>query len=157
MENEEIKMSKKDEMDETGYSEKKLDKNIDLQAGQWLDLNQGASTTTTTSHSRTSVTKQKLGKKSPNIPVPVTQSAVNFPNSHEKMSMVLQEVSNELVLEIESYVSLVKEKIEQAEERLKKILELQITQKSLLQALKWDAKGSLDVAKLPKQVQNLLK
>ncbi len=150
-------MGKKDETDETGYSEKKLDKNIDLQAGQWLDLNQGASTTTTKSHPSTSVTKQKPSKKSPNTPASDTQSAVNFPNSHEKMSMVLQEVSNELVLEIESYVSLIKENTDQAEERLKKILELQITQKSLLQALKWDAKGSLDVSKLPKQVQNLLK
>lgn len=157
MENGEMKFSKKDETDQSGYSEKKLDQNTDLQAGQWLDLNQGTSTTTVKSHKSTDIKKQKIDKKPQNIVPIVKQSFVNSSDTYEKISRALQEVSNALVTEIEAYVSLVQEHTDQAEDGLKKIIELQTTQKSLLQALRWEAKGSLDVSKLPKQVQNLLK
>ena len=75
----------------------------------------------------------------------------------KKILEAIDNVGIQLEKKIDIYLQKIVSNIDEAEEELRGIIELQTTQKSLLQTLKWEAKGSLDVSKLSKQVQNLLK
>lgn len=168
-------MAKRDETDESGYSEKKIDQNTELQAGQWLDLNQGApkkaqppkdphkprnkqdknkkQTTGKRDTSTNTRSQQRVDKKQDR---PLQQQHASGKRD-EKILSAINTVSFELEAKIDLYLQQIVSSIDEAETALKEISELQAVQKSLLQALKWEAKGDLDVSKLSKQVQNLLK
>lgn len=165
MENGEMLMKGQGETDESGYSEKKLDQNVDLQAGQWLDLQQGSTQTSKNkqqtvkkSQNKEPKTNQKQGgiKAKPPIQSSHTVSGTIM-KQDEKLVQAVDRINAELQSTIDVYLKILVEDIDKAEDVLRGIIDLQGTQKSLLQALKWEAKGDLDISKLPKQVQNLLK
>lgn len=174
MENGEIMMKKREEVDESGYSEKKVDQNIDLQAGQWLDLNQGPTTqvnpqqtqnkskknknkTQATSTKNVPAKNQKQ-QKTEEVKEEVPQQSLDpVVKRDKKILEAIDSVGIQLEKKIDIYLQKIVSNIDEAEVELREIIELQTTQKSLLQTLKWEAKGSLDVSKLSKQVQNLLK
>lgn len=163
MENGELVMKDSEEVDESGYSEKKIDKNIDLQAGQWLDLQQGNKKTPPQD-----IKKSSSKQQSPDKPQIRNQSDKHtlgnqqIPNQQvkkrdQKLIQAVDGVNAELQTKIDDYLRELVEDVDKADDILRRIVDLQGMQKSLLQALKWEAKGSLEVSKLPKQVQNLLK
>lgn len=149
MENGEAKISEKEVDELSGFSEKQADASLELHAGQWLDLN-NKKIVTQTKGKQTSTTK-----KSVNIKV----SSSTSPNSEfEKISNLLASVEDSLHEKISKYKSKIKSKeIGEGEVLLKEISGLQSLQKILLKALLFDSQGTLDISKLPKEAQNLLK
>jgi len=118
-----------------GYSEKKLDKSNDLVSGQWLDLSKGASTL---------------------IKAPSTQSVSGGKSRLEK----LVEYSQSLMREIDEKVN------EYGEDALdkrdlsglaKEVEKLQSKLHTILRSIQFEQKGTLDITKLPKEAQDLVK
>lgn len=113
---------------DAGYSERKLDSNTDLQAGQWLDLRKGASKTISNPQVRTgSLDKTRLQK--------------------------LKSYSLDLIRELEAKVG----EIGENSVNLKEVERLQSKLQVVLRAIQFEQKGSLDISKLPKEVQDLVK
>lgn len=151
MENGEKMLLSLKDRDDSGYSEKKVDKDIELQAGQWLDLK--SSTKASSAKQRGRPSKQKLATTSTQSP----QNRVTVQGHKDALVLSIQDLSREIHDETEAYLKLIDANNDEAEEVFQRISTHQSTLRSLLKALKWEKKGQLDISKLPKEVQNLLK
>ena len=119
MENGEVLISKQKDIDQSGFSEKKLDQDTDLQAGQWLDLKKGSAKTPSPQG------KQQIKKGKP-------QEA----RDKEEIVKELQEQSRlyeELVQEYSRYENY---HSKESERVLQRIFTVQSIIKNLLQSLK---------------------
>lgn len=132
-------------VDESGYSEEKIDRDIELQAGQWLDLN---SSHKTKPAKQVAKTVQNSSQSQRQVPQSTSQARILF--SHQQD--IWEKLTNRVTLFRQEL-----ERNKDVTELLQEIQQLQATHGSLLKALKWAHKGELDVTKLPKEVQNLLK
>lgn len=123
MENGEVMLSKQKDVDQSGYSEKKLAQNTDLQAGQWLDLKKGASKTVKPSQ-KTSVQSQqhKNIQQVTSDKSGVVKEMLKKTSEHQKL--------------MEEYGTLQDYYSKDAERLLQKIFTIQSTLKTLLQSLK---------------------
>jgi hypothetical protein len=137
MENGELRIAQRETKDSTGYSEVKVDRDLELHAGQWLDLK-----------GKTKGKQQKLM---------ATKQVVAKSATGSQITVALDNLQQELGLLITRYLGSVTNELEQADVLLKQITNLQSTQRVLLKAMLWEQKGELDVTKLPKEAQNLLK
>jgi hypothetical protein len=118
-----------------GYSEKKLDKSTDLVNGQWIDLSKGASTL---------------------VKAPRMQTV----SDGKKRLQKLVEYSQSLMREIDEKVN------EYGEEAIdqrdlsglaKEVEKLQSKLHTILRSIQFEQKGTLDITKLPKEAQDLVK
>jgi len=146
MENGEKKMLSPEDTDLSGYSERKADKDIELHAGQWLDLKQ--------------TKKPKVTK--PQQQTPSIQSASAYPSQKPTGSQmaILLEYQQQIWTELSDAISHYRLELKDGNDvssLLQEIQQLQTTLGSVLKALRFEQKGSLDISKLPKEVQNLLK
>lgn len=148
MDHGEITLPRKKNVDEGGYSEEQLDADIELQAGQWLDLKSGSKQKRSSKNQGDSQQKKTLH----------SSQKGNLPNlDKEKIIITLQKISSEIQKTQDDYIERLSTDPQSADFLLQSILDLQTAQKIFLKALKWEQKGELDVSKLPKQVQNLVK
>lgn len=140
MENGEKMLLSPKDTDLSGYSEKKADQDVEMQAGQWLDLK--------------SPKKPKQSK---------TQSSVkpqHIPSRSSDRFAVLLDYEKKTWHNLEEKMRLYRDQLRgkhDVTELLQEIQQLQSLHNSVLKALRWEQKGSLDISKLPKEVQNLLK
>ena len=128
MENGEIH-NKEIKADKNGYSEVKVDRDLELQAGQWLDLKKKKSS---------SVTPQQ--------------------NSYRKklrdgIQRLLQDQEEMIAVYTQGKTS----ETPEGEALLAKILMSQTQLKILLKSIKWDAQQKFDISKLPQEISQLLK
>ncbi len=145
MENGEIKISEEEAVDHTGYSEKKVNKALELQAGQWLDLNNKKSS-------------PQKGNKPLSRPVQIPQQSKSNPKkSTTNLVGAIDKVTKDVAQLIDTYLKTLDKNTDDAEKVLKDLTAAQNLQKILLKAMLFEAKGSLDITKLPKEAQNLLK
>lgn len=126
MENEELTHGRN--VDSSGYSEAKLDRNTDLQAGQWVDLSKGSAT---------------------RVKAPQVQAKASDKDRLQK----LKDYSLDLIRELEAKVRQVGE----GAGDLKEVERLQSKLQVVLRAIQFEQKGTLDITKLSKEVQDLLK
>lgn len=145
MENGEVKISEEEAVDHAGYSEKKVNKALELQAGQWLDLNNKKG-------------RPQKGNKPTSKPVQIPQlPKTNQKNSTGNLIGALDNVTKDITQLIDSYLKTLDKNTEEAERILKDLTAAQNLQRILLKAMLFESKGSLDISKLPKEAQNLLK
>lgn len=111
MENGQIMFDKQRDVDQTGFSEKKLDKYIELPANQWIDLRKGK-----TQHIQKSVSKGQKKK--------------------DDVLKQLEEHTRKYQQFIQEYVSREEYVSKDAERMLQKIFTLQAIIKNLLHSLK---------------------
>ena len=131
-------------VDDSGYSEKKSDKDTELQAGQWLDLKQ--------------TSKPKQQKPQKQVQQITKPSAIPSGGTHRvSLLNAITDINSELADEVKGYLLLVQEGNDESEQVLQRITSHQAALRALLKAIKWEQKGNLDISKLPKDVQNLLK
>lgn len=137
MENGELRISQREAGDKTGYSEVKVDRDLELQAGQWLDLK--------------SKTKARPQKSQGNV-------KTNTPSSTlEKLITAIGKIQSEVTVLTADYIEGIRGGTSNADTLLIQITQMQTLERSLLKALKWEQQGELDITKLPKEAQNLLK
>lgn len=137
MENGEIKLSQNEALDQSGYSEKKTNKALELQAGQWLDLNTKKSSTPPVKNQKSS--KSQKG------------------NQKDMLLSALSKIDAQIDALKEKYILCINSGKNGSEDLIKELSGLQMVERSLLKALLFDTKGSLDISKLPKEAQDLLK
>lgn len=133
------------EKDETGFSEEKLDKTIELQLGQWLDLPKLKNA------SKLSSSKPLLSQ---------IQNVFSNQASSIKIEKILSElrvVNQDINKQLLEFMQFKYFGSDEAEKKLNTILDLQIHQRTLLKSLILVDRGDIDEANLPKKLQNLLK
>lgn len=146
MENgEAIHLEKKD-VDESGFSEKKSDQDIELQAGQWLDLTNkqraankkqqtGSKKRKSEDRKQKTVNKKSYKGTSSFGSSQLANKTQNLDNKDQAVGD-LQKYSQELTVLIQQFVSLPSHSSKEAERITQNIFNTQARIKNILQALK---------------------
>lgn len=118
-----------------GYSEKKLDKSTDLVSGQWLDLSKGASAL---------------------VKAPTKQSVSGGKSRLQKLVEYSQSLMREIDGKVTEYGDEAREN-KDLSRLAKEIEKLQSKLHTILRSIQFEQKGTLDITKLPKEAQDLVK
>ncbi|MBP6882038.1 MAG: hypothetical protein KBC15_00610 [Candidatus Levybacteria bacterium] len=118
-----------------GYSEKKLDKSTDLVSGQWLDLSKGASAL---------------------VKAPTKQSVSGGKSRLQKLVEYSQSLMREIDGKVNEYGDEAREN-KDLSRLAKEIEKLQSKLHTILRSIQFEQKGTLDITKLPKEAQDLVK
>lgn len=148
MENGEVMHLDKKDIDESGFSEKKLDQDTEMQAGQWLDLSNKQKTKNRKQSSDKA--QDKLGKRANQKPAQPSdktaggtkQKKLHVETTQQNLSAQpatttdLQRYSQELSDLIQQFIALPSHTSKEAERLTQSIFTVQGRIKTLLQALR---------------------